>query len=302
MSAPKRKAMGKGLSALLNDANSIQSAKEKNADQIVGTTAEVNIENVHPNPNQPRTQFDKEALQELSISIKELGIIQPITVRSSGSGQYQIISGERRYRAAKLAGLEAVPVFIRLADDQTMLEMALVENIQREELDAIEIALSYQRLIEECELTQEAMSERVGKKRSTITNYLRLLKLQPILQAGLRDKMITMGHARAIINVADEDDQLSIYEDIIANDLSVRQVEDLVRRLRERDENADGEIPKAKPKAAALPEQHTEFKEELHDKLGSKIAITRSSKGNGKITISFKNDKEFDRIVNLLKN
>lgn len=298
MSAPKRKAMGRGLSALLKETGEVNSATDKNADKIVGVIADIEVAKIRPNPDQPRTQFSKEALEELAISIRELGIIQPITVRKNSNDTYTIISGERRYRASKIAGLESIPAYIRLADDQTMLEMALVENIQREELDSIEIALSYQRLIDECSLTQEAMSERVGKKRSTITNYLRLLKLQPIVQAGLRDKMITMGHARAIINIEDENEQLALYETIVAKDLSVRQVEDAVRKLKNKAEPASG----TKTDMPSLPEKFREIQEDLADKLETDVNLVRSKRGKGKIVIPFKNDDEFERILSLLRN
>lgn len=298
MAAPKRKAMGRGLSALLKDTGEVNSAADVNADKIVGAIAEIEIDKIHPNPDQPRTQFSKEALEELAISIRELGIIQPITVRKNGNDSFTIISGERRYRASKLAGLETLPAYIRLADDQTMLEMALVENIQREELDSIEIALSYQRLIDECSLTQEAMSERVGKKRSTITNYLRLLKLQPIVQAGLRDKMISMGHARAIVSVENEDDQMKIYETIIAKDLSVRQVEDAVRKLRQ----AETETSGTKTATPTLPEKYVEVQDNLSERLESEVSLSRSKRGKGKIVIPFKNDKDFERILALLSS
>lgn len=283
---------------MLKETGEVNSASDKNADKIVGVIADIEVAKIRPNPDQPRTQFSKEALEELAISIRELGIIQPITVRKNSNDTYTIISGERRYRASKIAGLESIPAYIRLADDQTMLEMALVENIQREELDSIEIALSYQRLIDECSLTQEAMSERVGKKRSTITNYLRLLKLQPIVQAGLRDKMITMGHARAIINIEDENEQLALYETIVAKDLSVRQVEDAVRKLKNKSEPASG----TKTDTPSLPEKFREIQEDLADKLETDVNLIRSKRGKGKIVIPFKNDDEFERILSLLKN
>lgn len=291
--------MGRGLSALLKETGEINSAADKNADKIVGVIADIEISQIRANPDQPRTQFSKEALEELAISIRELGIIQPITVRKNSNDTYTIISGERRFRASKIAGLESIPAYIRLADDQTMLEMALVENIQREELDAIEIALSYQRLIDECSLTQEEMSGRVGKKRSTITNYLRLLKLQPIVQAGLRDKMISMGHARAIINVDNEDEQLDIYQDIIAKDLSVRQVEDVVRKLKVKN---DPESSGTKSATASLPEKYQEIQDNLAEKLDTDVNLVRSKRGKGKIVIPFKNDDEFERILSLLRN
>ncbi len=291
--------MGRGLSALLKETGEINSAADKNADKIVGVIADIEIAQIRANPDQPRTQFSKEALEELAISIRELGIIQPITVRKNSNDTYTIISGERRFRASKIAGLKSIPAYIRLADDQTMLEMALVENIQREELDAIEIALSYQRLIDECSLTQEAMSERVGKKRSTITNYLRLLKLQPIVQAGLRDKMISMGHARAIINIENEDEQLDIYQNIIAKDLSVRQVEDVVRKLKDRNEPASSGTKTA---TASLPEKYQEIQDNLAERLDTDVNLIRTKRGKGKIVIPFKNDDEFERILSLLKN
>ncbi len=298
MSAPKRKAMGRGLSALLKETGEINSAQDKNADKLIGNIAEIEIEKIKANPDQPRTHFNKELLEELSISIKQLGIIQPITVRKNANSTFTIISGERRFRASKLAGLQKIPAYIRLADDQTMLEMALVENIQREELDAIEIALSYQRLIDECQLTQEEMSERVGKKRSTITNYLRLLKLQPIVQAGLRDKMISMGHARAIINVEDLEKQLDLYHNAIAKDLNVRQIEEAVRKLKATSDNNTNEAPKAE----SLPPRFMEIQNELATKLDTEVNLSRSKRGKGKIVIPFKNDKEFERILSLLDN
>lgn len=287
--------MGKGLAALLKDNTDINSAKDAHADEVVGNVNEIPIDRIEANPDQPRTLFDPEALEELSISIKELGIIQPITVRKNGD-KFQIISGERRYRAAKLAGLDSVPVFVRLADDQTMLEMALVENIQREELDPIEIALSYQRLIEECELTQEAMSDRVGKKRSTITNYLRLLKLQPLIQAGLRDKMIAMGHARALINVEQEEDQLKLYQEIIGKELSVRQVEEAVRKLKTGKTSSATKAPKL------LSPELQEAQNRLSEQFSAKVELSRSKRGRGKISISFKDDYELKRILEMLKN
>jgi len=211
--AVKKQALGRGLSALLKDPeNDIQSMEDKNADKVVGNILEVDIEAIEINPFQPRTNFNEEALQELASSIKELGVIQPITVRKLDFNKYQLISGERRLRASKLVGMATIPAYIRIANDNESLVMALVENIQRHDLDPIEIALSYQRLIEEIQLTQEQMSERVGKKRSTITNYLRLLKLDPIIQTGIRDGFISMGHGRAMINIEDQDIQTDIYQ------------------------------------------------------------------------------------------
>jgi ParB family chromosome partitioning protein len=298
MAAPKRRAMGKGLAALLKDNTDLNSAADENADQVIGTIAELEIVDIDANPDQPRTIFDGEALKELADSIKTLGIIQPITVRKTEGSKFEIISGERRFRAAKIAGLKSIPAYIRLADDQSMLEMALVENIQREELDPIEIALSYERLIDECQLTQEEMSGRVGKKRSTITNYLRLLKLQPLIQAGLRDKMIAVGHARALINVASEDDQLNLYLEVIAKELSVRQVEDAARRLKEGTNKAS---PASRVKAP-LEERYLKINEELKERLAADVELNRNNKGKGKITIAFKNDQELERLLAILKN
>ena len=211
--ADKRKALGKGLAALLKDPRTeIENANQPGAEEVVGSIAEIPVQSVQPNPFQPRTFFDDEALQELADSIQQLGVIQPITVRRLSSDSYELISGERRWRASKLAGLTAIPAYIRLADDQGMLEMALVENIQREELDAVEVALSYQRLMDECSITQEQMSKRVGKKRSTVSNYIRLLKLPPIIQAGIRDRMLSMGHARALVSIESEENQLKMYK------------------------------------------------------------------------------------------
>jgi len=227
----KKPALGRGLSALLNDPdNKINSAKDKNADQVIGTIIELDLKKIKTNPNQPRTYFNEEALKELSSSIKELGVIQPVTVRKILGDQYELISGERRLRATAMAGLETVPAYVRLANDHESLEMALVENIQRQDLDPIEIGLSYQRLIEEIQLTQDQLSERVGKKRSTITNYIRLLKLDPIVQTGIRDGFISMGHGRALVNVEDSKTQLDLYQLIVKKGLSVRAVEELVRK------------------------------------------------------------------------
>ena len=229
----KRNALGKGLSALLENPETDITTKSDlgGSSAIVGAVANIAIDKIEANPFQPRSNFDAEALQELSESIKEQGIIQPVTVRKLGYDKYQLISGERRYKASVMAGLKFIPAFIRIANDQAMLEMALVENIQRENLNAIEIAISYKRLIDECSITQEELCTRVGKNRTTVTNYLRLLKLPPEIQIGIRDNKITMGHARAIVNVNDVVAQLRIYNEIISNELSVRKVEDIARTI-----------------------------------------------------------------------
>lgn len=294
MTAKKKPALGKGLSALLKDPSTdVSSARDERAPEVVGHIAEIDIESIEVNPFQPRTHFDKEALEDLSNSISELGIVQPITVRKVGFNEYQLISGERRFRASKLAGLKAIPAYIRLADDQAMLEMALVENIQRQDLDAIEIALSYKRLIEECDLTQEQMSDRVGKKRSTVTNYLRLLKLQPLIQAGIRDRMLSMGHARALVNIEDETEQLKIYRDIIAEDLSVRQVEERVRQLRD-------PKPDSKPVQDELPPAFRDIRSQLAGYFDSNVEVKRNAKGKGSLVIKFDSDRDLERILELI--
>ena len=227
----KGQRLGRGLGALL-PSEDIQSASDTNADKLIGNVLELPLDQITENPYQPRTVFSEEALSELASSIKELGVIQPITVRKIDTQKYELISGERRWRASKMAGLTTIPAFIRIANDEESLMMALVENIQRQDLDPIEVALSYNRMIEELNLTQEQMSERVGKKRSTITNYLRLLKLDPIIQTGIRDGFISMGHGRALINIEDKEQQLELYNRIVAQDLSVRDTEQAVQQLK----------------------------------------------------------------------
>lgn len=290
--------MGRGLSALLKEpAPEVQSVKDRNADQVVGAIALISLSKIEVNPFQPRTHFDAEALEELAASIKELGIVQPITVRKVPSGGYQIISGERRSRAAKLAGLDAIPAYIRLADDQGMLEMALVENIQRQDLDPIEVAISYKRLIDECSITQEQVGERVGKKRSTVTNYMRLLKLPPLIQAGMRDQMIAMGHARALINLDEEKDQLRFYKETIAKDWSVREVEAAVKLFKEGGANAN---PNPAAVKVQLPEAYVKLREQLKQHYDSKVDINLGNKGRGKIVIPFNSAKDLERIIQIM--
>jgi ParB family chromosome partitioning protein len=291
--ATKKQALGRGLSALLQDAPNINSASDKNADKLVGNIIELELGLIDVNPYQPRTYFDEEALRELASSIKELGVIQPITVRKLEGNKFQLVSGERRFRASKLIGNKTVPAYIRLANDQEMLEMALVENIQRKNLDPIEVALSYQRLIDEIQLTQEELSTRVGKKRSTVTNYLRLLKLDPILQTGMRDGFISMGHGRAMINVENTEDQLAIYEKILREKLSVRQTEDLVKNLK------SGVV--AKPKKKTIPPYIKNSLKDISEYFGHKIDVSVASNGKGKISIPFHSEEDFNRIKNLLK-
>jgi ParB family chromosome partitioning protein len=291
--ATKKQALGRGLSALLQETPNMNSASDKNADKVVGSIIEIGLDLIDVNPFQPRTYFDEETLRELANSIKELGVIQPITVRKLEGNKFQLVSGERRFRASKLIGSKTIPAYIRLANDQEMLEMALVENIQRKNLDPIEVALSYQRLIDEIQLTQEELSTRVGKKRSTVTNYLRLLKLDPILQTGMRDGFISMGHGRAMINVENTEDQLAIYEKILREKLSVRQTEDLVKSLK------SGTI--AKPKKKPTPVYIKNSLKDISDYFGHKIDITVSNNGKGKISIPFHSEEDFNRIKNLLK-
>jgi len=245
-------ALGRGLGALIEEASTTQNTAPAPTTESVLPKSElineIEIEKIVTNPYQPRTHFDEDALNELAASIKELGIIQPITVRKVDDNQYQIISGERRFRASKIAGLKAIPAYVRTADDQGMLEMALVENIQREDLDAIEVAISYQRLVDECSLTQEVLGERVGKKRSTVTNYLRLLKLPAEVQLAIRKRLLSMGHARALVNIDDQELQLDLLRKIIEEDLSVRQIEQLVKKIAEgkkdeEDKNGEEDLP-----------------------------------------------------------
>ncbi len=294
--ATKKQALGRGLSALLKDpSNDITNAKDKNADKIVGNVVDLNLADIEMNPFQPRTSFNEENLRELASSIKELGVIQPITVRKMGFNKYELVSGERRCRASKLLGLDTIPAYVRIANDQESLEMALVENIQRQDLDPIEIALSYQRLIEEIDLTQEQMSDRVGKSRSAITNYLRLLKLDPIIQTGMRDGFISMGHGRALIAVDSLDKQLDIYQQILANGLSVRDTEAIVKA-----EKGVDTLPRKQAKTTKLPSEIVDATKELSDTLGAKVNATVDAKGKGKLTIAFKSQKELERIIKQL--
>ena len=293
--ATKKQALGRGLSALLKDpSNDITSAQDKNADKVVGNIVELELSRIEVNPFQPRTKFNEESLRELASSIKELGVIQPITVRKIAFNKYQLVSGERRFRASGLIGLKTIPAYIRIANDQESLEMALVENIQRQDLDTIEIALSYQRLIDEINLTQEQMSERVGKKRSTIANYLRLLKLDPIIQTGMRDGFISMGHGRAIINIENHVAQLEIYEKILTSKLSVRQTEQLVKNYRQNKEVAVSKSPE-------MPKHIKKGIKEISEYFGHKIDVKLGKNGSGKITIPFHSEEDFNRIKKLVK-
>jgi ParB family transcriptional regulator, chromosome partitioning protein len=283
----KRSALGRGLGALIDDAENVK--------EVSHGINEIEISQIEVNPFQPRSNFGQEALEELAASIREIGLIQPLTVRKVGENKYQIIAGERRFRAAQMAGLRSIPAYVREAEDVGMLEMALVENIQREDLDAIEIAFSYNRLIEECNLTQEDLSERVGKKRSTIANYLRLLKLPAVIQKSIRDKEISMGHARALINIPDHDTQLSIFEKIVKNELSVRKVEEMVRELETGEEHTE------KLQISKYPKAYQAVKDDLSTILNSNVGLSMNNKGRGKIVIPFKSARDLERIVELIK-
>jgi ParB family chromosome partitioning protein len=286
--ANKRQALGRGLSALLDD--SINVNESSNA--VVGSVVELSIDQIEINPFQPRTNFNQEAIEDLATSIKTLGVIQPITVRKIDDKSFQLVSGERRLRAAQSLGLTTIPSFVRIADDQESLEMALVENIQREDLDPIEIALSYQRLIDEIGLTQEQMSDRVGKKRSTITNYLRLLRLDPIIQTGMRDGFISMGHGRALVTIESRADQLAVYEKILAKGLSVRATEQLTK-----------ENKPTTPKNPPPANPYTESKLNIYKKIfGDKVTIQVNSKGGGQIVVPFSSEKEFQKITKSLQS
>lgn len=295
--ANKKRALGRGLSALLEQNETSDSSDLRVEGTPAGTINEIPVAYIEANPFQPRTHFEEEALAELSGSIKVHGIIQPVTVRQLAPNKYQLISGERRFRASQLAGLERIPAYVRIADDPTMLEMALVENIQRENLDAIEVAISYQRLIDECNLTQEELGDKVSKKRATVTNYLRLLKLPAEVQLGIRDKKISMGHARALLSIDDAAQQAQIYELILADGLSVRQVEQLARGTKA--------AAKAKPKGNRLLKHELTFIQDKHVKelkriLDSDVDVRMDDKGKGKITIPFMDDEDLSRILDLL--
>lgn len=291
---PKKKALGRGLDAILQSPNTDITSNDISGNYVVGAVALMDMDIIETNPFQPRIEFDDIALDELAKSIKEQGIIQPLTVRKLGYDKYQLISGERRYRAAQRAGLKQIPAYIRVANDEQMLELALVENIHREDLNAIEIAISYNRLIEECQLTQDQLSDKIGKNRTTISNYIRLLKLPAELQIALKDDQISMGHARALINTPDDETRLRILKKIIEQNLSVRQVEELVRR------NAR---PRLKEKRTVqLPEDYMRNKEQLVEYFDTKVDIRRNNKGLGNIVISFETDEDFLRILKLIKS
>lgn len=291
----KKMALGRGLGALIEGAETPQQRAESNeARHTSELVNEIEVEKIEANPFQPRTSFDEEALQELAESIRELGIIQPLTVRSV-NGIYQLISGERRLRAAKLAGLKTVPAYIRTANDQGMLEMALVENIQREDLDAIEVAISYQRLVDECKLTHDTLSDRVGKKRATVTNYLRLLKLPAEIQLGIKDRKLTMGHARTLLALDDSTSQIKVYKKIVDEDLSVRKTEELVRKFSQSAEKEKSE--QDEPVLSDTPEKANGLQKKLQDLFGWGVEVKSAKNGSGKIVISYRSEGELDELM-----
>ncbi len=283
----QKNALGRGLGALIDGVG------KEVLEKKVEANLNISVDSIDANPFQPRTNFDQQSLDELAASVKKLGIVQPLTVRETENGRYQLIAGERRLRAAKLAGLTHVPAYIRTADDQAMLELALVENIQREDLDSVEVAISFQRLIEECRLTQEQLSDRVGKQRSTIANYLRLLKLPAEIQLGIKNKQLSMGHARTLINIDDPKKQINVYYKIIDNDLSVRQAEELVRQL-QHEKIKDPEKIERKRK---LNEEFAQLSEHLNRIFAAKVSFRINELGKGKIVIPFENPEEMERIL-----
>jgi ParB family transcriptional regulator, chromosome partitioning protein len=286
----KKSALGRGLGALIDDADIVR--------EHISGIAEVEISRISANPFQPRTSFDEEKLEELASSIREIGLIQPITLRRLDDESFQVITGERRLRAAQIAGLTKIPAFIREADDDSMLEMALVENIQREDLNPVEISLSYQRLIDECNLTQETLSVRVGKKRSTVANYLRLLKLPAEIQKGLVDRQISVGHAKALINIENDETQVMLFRQILRYDFSVRKIEEIVRELNEKEPEPEKEV-KAHEK---LPSHLQPVKQFLDQFFHAPVQFSANDKGKGKIVISFKSENELREIVKILEN
>lgn len=292
----KKKALGRGLSAILESPETDITSRDISGEYVAGAVAQIPIDQIESNPFQPRTQFDETALAELAISIQNHGIIQPVTVRKMGYDRYQIIAGERRLKASKVAGISEIPAYIRVANDEQMLEMALVENIHRSDLNPLEIAISFQRLIEECKIRQEELSRKVGKDRSTVSNYIRLLQLPTQIQLAIRDNDISMGHARALITIENEENQLLILHRIIEKKLSVRQVEDIVRRL------ADEQPMKKRSRNNILPFKFERVKDSLNKKLNTNVELKISTKGSGSIIIPFRSDEEFDIIVSKLES
>ena len=290
-----RKSLGRGLDSILQSPETDITSKDISGDFVAGAIAEIDINQIETNPFQPRTEFDETALRELAQSIKEQGVIQPVTVRKLGYNKYQLISGERRLRASKMAGLTKIPAFIRVANDEQMLELALIENIHRENLNAIEVAISYQRLIDECNLTQEEVSEKVGKSRSAVANFLRLLKLPAEIQLAIRDGHISMGHARALININDKEEQLKLLQQIIMDEMNVRQTEELA-------EKAKNPEAKERKQTNFIPEHFKSSIKKLSQTLNTKVKVKRDIKGHGSVVIDFKDEAEFDRIMELFGN
>ena len=287
-----RRALGRGLDAIMQSPETDITSRDISGDFVAGAVAEIDINLIETNPFQPRTEFDETALRELAQSIKEQGVIQPVTVRKLGYNKYQLISGERRLRASKMAGLAKIPAFIRVANDEQMLELALIENIHRENLNAIEVAISYQRLIDECNLTQEEVSEKVGKSRSAVANFLRLLKLPAEVQLAIRDGHISMGHARALINISNKEEQLKLLQQIIMEEMNVRQTEELA-------EKAKGNGGKERKQTNFIPEHFKSSIKKLSQTLNTKVKVKRDIKGHGSVVIDFKDEAEFDRIMEL---
>lgn len=313
MAQQRKIGLGKGLSALLDDSDEVikrpteqgegsgsnkgQAAAGDQRRPAPGSIAEIEIDRIAINPFQPRSDFDQQALEELAESIKIQGLIQPITVREDKSGHFQLISGERRLRASKMAGLKTIPAYVRTANDQQMLEMALIENIQRENLNAIEVALSFQRMIEELDLKQEELGERVSKNRSTVTNYLRLLKLPPVIQAAIRDGNIAMGHARALIAIPEVDHQLYVFQEVLKHDLSVRKTEEMVRNLQKNQKGGAGE----RKKPAGLSYEYQKIEDDLASRFSTRVRLKiQDKKGKGAIEIPFQTEEDLNRILELL--
>ena len=290
-----RRALGRGLDAIMQSPETDITSKDISGDFVAGAVAEIDIDLIETNPFQPRTEFDETALRELAQSIKEQGVIQPVTVRKLGYNKYQLISGERRLRASKMAGLKTIPVFIRVANDEQMLELALIKNIHRENLNAIEVAISYQRLIDECNMTQEEVSEKVGKSRSAVANFLRLLKLPAEVQIAIRDGHISMGHARALININDKEEQLRLLQQIIMDEMNVRQTEEMA-------DKAKGKADKERKQTNYIPEHFKSSIKKLSQTLNTKVKVKRNVKGQGSVVIDFKDEAEFDRIMELFNN
>lgn len=296
MAKNKRQALGRGLDSILSSPDTDITSDDISGNFVAGAIASIDINKIETNPFQPRIDFDEMMLRELADSIKSQGIIQPITVRKMGYDKYQIIAGERRFRASQMSGIKYVPAFIRVANDEQMLELALIENIHREDLNAIEIAISYQRLIDEIKLTQEKLSEKIGKSRSSIANFLRLLKLPPAVQVALRDDFISMGHARALITLPTKGIQEKILKIIIKKGLNVRQTEEMVRSA------TSPKSEQKKVKTVAIPEKFKDVPAMLSQKLGTKVNLRRNNNGEGTIVISFKNDKDLDNIISIIKD